>query len=139
MFVRLKEWSLAHLKTVSYAPMVAGGKYPRKYGLSCNAWTDVPDADAELLDKQHPGRLVLSKTAEKIKPEKVVFANVSRTKGADPQNPKAFTKRGSTKKAAAPGAPGMPDVPDEDESIEAGGGTAEGGTTGAGPEGTLGA
>jgi hypothetical protein len=133
VFVRLTEWSLAHLKGVSYAVQVAG-KYPRKYSLKCQEWTDVPDADAALLDAQHPKRLTISKTATNIKKEKVTFANIPRTKGADPQNPKAFTKP-AKKKVTAQADPDMPEVPDENEEIEADDGTADTGDKGAGDPG----
>jgi len=124
--VRLKDWSLATIKGVSYGVRVVNA-YPRKYSLKCNAWTEVPDADAVLLETQYPGRLVISKTADPIKSQKVAFANVPRAKGKDPQDPKSFT-RVSKNKATGPTTD--PEVPDGDPEIEADGGTADGPPTG---------
>lgn len=116
MYVRIKKWTLATIRSVSYGVKV-GDRYPRRYSLSAKSWTEVPDQDAVLLEQQHQGELVLSKEATPIKSEKVVYANQPRPKGKDPQNTANYPKPKAGKNVAPEGDP---EVPDEDPELAAG-------------------
>ena len=118
MFVRIKKWTLATIRSVSYGVKM-GDKYPRKYSLSAKSWTEVPDADANTLNEQFPGELVLSKEQAPIKTEKVVYANQPRPKGKDPQNTAHLPKPKTGKGAAAKDDDGDPDPPNDDPELNA--------------------
>jgi hypothetical protein len=116
MFVRIKKWTLATIRSVSYGVKV-GDRYPRRYSLCAKSWAEVPDSDAVLLDQQNEGQLVLSKEPTPIKPEKVVYANQPRPKGKDPQNTANYPKPKAGKRNAPEGDP---EVPDESQELPAG-------------------